>query len=700
MTQILENSNKDQFALPTSLVHLGSSESSYLQIFNKRKRTRWDDNPKPSKNFTINIHYLDIKTVSSRKSRWGSSLEKSFTPLPFTQIPEGTDVDSFEILIRKYRLDDVNRRIQANDWENADPDIRSPSPEPIYDSKGHRLNIREVRTKEKYIKEKNSLIEQLILLDDTYKPPSDYRPPKKIKKIFINEIDNEKHKLVGLILGVGGATQRELEKKSGCKISVRGKGSNWKGNLNSDFSVYDENEPLHVYVVAENDEQIMKACSVIEPILDPYSQEHMYYKQMQKQAIAVMYGYQTDTACENCGEKHRTWACPLNFSDFEKVDVRCAICHDKSHPTIDCPERKKVDETEVESELVKFLKEVDEFKKSADIPVLEMEIKPDDIRNSILYTGKIPEMETNKDYEIFDLKPNYSQTITNVNQEIIDKSVNNDNQLEDIIINDKFKSQGYEVSNSNTNNLSQNMNISTNPQTNNNNNINNLPNIPQVSNSLPNSGQPEYRVPLIPIVNNPNVIRSLPVTYMQNNPFFVNQTFNAAGNNSYYNYLSPINGVNYFPMNPHLQNAYTKNFNLISSNFQGKIPTSYSGMNLSPLLNFPSRNRIYDYSNVSNMMYVNGTQNYMRPQFPTQMNSNMNSYPNQMNLIQNNVGYAKRPTVPNAPSADGEIPLPPEPEEENNFRGIPEENQNEEEKNIYVSNNSKEDEDIQIEKLD
>lgn len=114
----------------------------------------------------------------------------------------------------------------STDFENADPDLRSPSPEPIYDSKsGHRLNTREIRTKENYVKEKNSLIEELILLDETYIPPSDYKPPKKTKKLEIPDSDSAN--FVGLILGPNGDSQRQLEKKSGCKISIRGKGSNW-----------------------------------------------------------------------------------------------------------------------------------------------------------------------------------------------------------------------------------------------------------------------------------------------------------------------------------------------------------------------------------------------------------------------------------------------------------------------------------------
>jgi len=126
----------------------------------------------------------------------------------------------------KFRLEDISRRLSCNDWENIDPDLRSPSPEPIYDPKtGIRINTREIRTKEQYVKEKNSIIEELIKIDDTYTPPADYKPPKKTKKLFIPESGD--YNFIGLILGPRGSTQRELEKKSGCKISIRGKGSNW-----------------------------------------------------------------------------------------------------------------------------------------------------------------------------------------------------------------------------------------------------------------------------------------------------------------------------------------------------------------------------------------------------------------------------------------------------------------------------------------
>jgi len=120
----------------------------------------------------------------------------------------------------------------CNNWETADPDLRSPSPEPVYDSKtGQRINTRDLRIKEGYMREKNAIIEELMKIDKFYKPPSDYRIPKKTKKIFIPEIEGIN--FIGTILGPSGSTQRDLEKKSGCKISIRGKGSNWVININN-----------------------------------------------------------------------------------------------------------------------------------------------------------------------------------------------------------------------------------------------------------------------------------------------------------------------------------------------------------------------------------------------------------------------------------------------------------------------------------
>lgn len=49
-----------------------------------------------------------------------------------------------------------------------DPDLRSPSPDPIYDNQGKRMNTREVRKRDLFIRERTSLIEDCMKMRKTY----------------------------------------------------------------------------------------------------------------------------------------------------------------------------------------------------------------------------------------------------------------------------------------------------------------------------------------------------------------------------------------------------------------------------------------------------------------------------------------------------------------------------------------------------
>ena len=97
------------------------------------------------------------------------------------------------------------------------------------------MNTREQRLKDRYIRERNKLIQEVLDLDPTYtvsyfeltyqQAPPDYRPPKKQKKIYIPDPDNPALNYIGQIIGPGGQTQQKLEKESKCRIQIRGKGS-------------------------------------------------------------------------------------------------------------------------------------------------------------------------------------------------------------------------------------------------------------------------------------------------------------------------------------------------------------------------------------------------------------------------------------------------------------------------------------------
>ena len=71
--------------------------------------------------------------------------------------------------------------MSINDYVQWDNDLRSPSPEPIYDPKtGMRTNTREQRGREKLQREYSDLIEDCQKIKpNSFVPPNDYKPLKK-----------------------------------------------------------------------------------------------------------------------------------------------------------------------------------------------------------------------------------------------------------------------------------------------------------------------------------------------------------------------------------------------------------------------------------------------------------------------------------------------------------------------------------------
>ena len=214
-----------------------------------------------------------------------------------------------------------------------DPDLRSPSPEPIYDNQGKRINTREVRKRDNFIRERISLIEDCMRMRKTFVPPEDYRPLKKFKKIYLTEnaISDTKANYIGKIIGPRGQTQKLIEQRSGCKIAVRGRGAN-----KTQKDIFENYEPLHIIIVADSDDQLERGVEEVQKILngeeDQELKELLDSYNMQVQGIYENY-------CENCQQEgHRTWACP--FQAKSAVNVRCAICNENSHPTSDCPEKQ------------------------------------------------------------------------------------------------------------------------------------------------------------------------------------------------------------------------------------------------------------------------------------------------------------------------------------------------------------------------
>ena len=124
-------------------------------------------------------------------------------------------------LVKLYtELAEVERQIRAGEFVDTRPEQeRSPSPPPIYDAHGVRLNTREVRMKEKMGRMRNTLIEGLIKEDPKYVVPPDYKPEKKVRKVPLELAQ------MGLVIGPRGNTQRRMQDESNTRISIRGRGS-------------------------------------------------------------------------------------------------------------------------------------------------------------------------------------------------------------------------------------------------------------------------------------------------------------------------------------------------------------------------------------------------------------------------------------------------------------------------------------------
>ncbi|CAO2827841.1 unnamed protein product [Amaranthus hypochondriacus] len=315
----------------------------------RKRRSRWDPPPSSEDNSGANGDGNGT-TGRKRKSRWADD-----EPKPLYQLPDfmgGIEFDP-EVQALNSRLLEISRKLQSGlPLDDRPEGARSPSPEPVYDNMGIRINTREYRAREKLNRERQEIISQIIKKNPAFKPPADYRPPKLHKKLYIPQKEFPGYNFIGLIIGPRGNTQKRMEKETGAKIVIRGKGSIKEGRLQQKQNLKpdpSENEDLHVLVEADTQESLEAAAAMVEKLLQPVDEVLNEHKRQQLRELAALNGTIRDEEfCRLCGEPgHRQFACPSRLTTF-KSDVLCKICGDGGHPTIDCPVKgttgKKMDD--------------------------------------------------------------------------------------------------------------------------------------------------------------------------------------------------------------------------------------------------------------------------------------------------------------------------------------------------------------------
>ncbi|KJP88144.1 hypothetical protein AK88_02261 [Plasmodium fragile] len=276
-------------------------------------------------------------------SKWGPEETKPYLPLPFVDLPPGLTPSQLDQFLREQRYDELTKKLNKGELEYVDPDIRPPSPPPIYDKNGSRINTREARVRNCMIEEYHRLVEYLLKHVDGFVAPPNYKPIKKVRKIEIPIDKYPEYNFMGLIIGPRGCNHKRLEAESGAQISIRGKGTVKEGKKTDHQTEIEANMPKHVHISADSEECVEKAVSLITPLLDPFHPLHDEYKKKGLEQLALVNGIninQLDVQrCSMCNSSsHMTFECPenMNLQNFKKPEIKCNLCGDHGHITLDC----------------------------------------------------------------------------------------------------------------------------------------------------------------------------------------------------------------------------------------------------------------------------------------------------------------------------------------------------------------------------
>jgi splicing factor 1 len=177
-------------------------------------------------------------------------------------------------------------------------------------------------------------------------------------KVYIPVKEFPEINFFGLLVGPRGNSLKKMERDSGAKISIRGKGSVKEGKSRPEGiwgSTDDDNEDLHCLVVADNDAAVRRCVEMINQVIEIVRSLRLAtlvdrmltrsaqaastpegdndHKRNQLRELAQLNGTLRDDenqVCQNCGNiGHRKYDCPeqRNFT----ANIICRICGQAGH---------------------------------------------------------------------------------------------------------------------------------------------------------------------------------------------------------------------------------------------------------------------------------------------------------------------------------------------------------------------------------
>jgi len=185
--------------------------------------------------------------------------------------------------------------------------------------------------------------------DPNFRPPAEYHQQKRSQrpseKVYIPVKEFPEINFFGLLVGPRGNSLKKMERESGAKISIRGKGSVKEGKARPDQFADDAEEDLHCLVLGESEEKVAACVKMINRVIEtaastPEGQND--HKRNQLRELAALNGTLRDDEnqiCQNCGGVgHRKYDCPeqRNFT----ANIICRVCGSAGHMARDCTVNK------------------------------------------------------------------------------------------------------------------------------------------------------------------------------------------------------------------------------------------------------------------------------------------------------------------------------------------------------------------------
>jgi len=111
--------------------------------------------------------------------------------------------------------------------------------------------------------------------DPNFRPPVEYHQQKRSQrpseKVYIPVKEFPEINFFGLLVGPRGNSLKKMERDSGAKISIRGKGSVKEGKARPDQYAEDAEEDLHCLVIADSEDKVAVCVKLINKVIETVS---------------------------------------------------------------------------------------------------------------------------------------------------------------------------------------------------------------------------------------------------------------------------------------------------------------------------------------------------------------------------------------------------------------------------------------------